>query len=246
MTVDYRTMLNSAAESKLSEFNSILIPGKMKILGVRMPVIRHIAQDIVKDDWGQILNLSPNCLEEEILKGVVIATAPIPIDERISASKGFIPTIDNWAVCDSFSCSWRFDKDESQKAWDFLSSYMDSEKEFEMRASVVSRMWLFKDEASCRHLLEDLSTHDNPGYYYRMGSAWAVATIFSEYPAITENLLRSNRLEPWTQNRAIQKIRESLKNSEEDKNRLLLMKRRTRTRFNYVIDSYLSDCPLHW
>lgn len=75
MTVDYRTMLNSAAESKLSEFNSKLIPGKKKILGVRMPIIRRIAQSIVKDNWNQIMNLSPDCLEEEILKGVVIATA---------------------------------------------------------------------------------------------------------------------------------------------------------------------------
>lgn len=226
MTVDYRTMLNSAAESRLSEFNSKLIPGKERILGVRMPVIRRIAMDVVKDDWKQILDLSPEYLEEEILKGIIIATAPIPVEERISASKDFIPTIDNWAVCDSFCCSWKFEKEESQRAWDFLSSYMESGREFDMRASVISRMWLFRDEIHCRQLMEDLVTHDNSGYYYRMGCAWAVSTIFSEYPHLAEDLLKSNRLEPWTHNMAIQKIRESLKTSKEDKARLQLMKRR--------------------
>ena len=211
MTVDYRSMLNSATESKLSVFNSKLIPGKKRILGVRMPVIRRIAQEIVKDDWSQILDLSPDCLEEEILKGVVIATAPISIDKRI---------------CDSFCCSWRFSRNESREAWDFLSSYMDSGQEFEMRVSVVSRMWLFRDKASRRQLLEDLATHDNPGYYFRMGSAWAIATVFSEYPEMAETLLASNRLEPWTHNKAIQKIDESLKTSKKDKARLRLLKRK--------------------
>ena len=224
MTVDYRTMLNSTAESKLSEFNSKLIPGKKKILGVRMPVIRRIAQNIVKDDWSQILDISPDYLEEEILKGVVIAIAPVSIDERISTSKEFIPTIDNWAVCDSFCYSWKFEKAESQRAWDFFSTYMESGLEFEMRTSVVSRMWHFKDETSCRYLLQDLATHDNPGYYYRMGSAWALATVFSEYPEMVEKLLESKLLEPWTHNKAIQKIGESLKTSKEDKIRLRLLK----------------------
>ena len=66
-----------------------------------MPIIRRIAQDIVKNDWEQILNPSPDCLEEEILKGVVIATAPISIDDWISASRRFIPTIDNWPYATS-------------------------------------------------------------------------------------------------------------------------------------------------
>ena len=229
MNVDYRGMLESAADSKLSEFNSRLIPGKEKILGVRMPLIRRIAKDVANDDWMQILDLSPEYLEEEVLKGIVIATAPASLDERISASKDFIPTIDNWAVCDSFCCSWKFEKEESQKAWEFLSSYMESGREFEMRTSVVSRMQLFRDETKCRQLLEDLATHDNPGYYYRMGSAWAITTVFSEYPELVEKLLTSNRLEPWTHNKAIQKIGESLKTSKEDRARLRLLKRRDQT-----------------
>ena len=95
-----------------------------------------------------------------------------------------------------------------------------------MRVSVVSRMWLFRDKASRRQLLEDLATHDNPGYYFRMGSAWAIATVFSEYPEMAETLLASNRLEPWTHNKEIQKIDESLKTSKKDKARLRLLKRK--------------------
>ena len=113
MTVDFRGMLRDASEPRLAEFNSKLTPGKDRIIGVRVPVIRDIARRVVGDDWRQILDGEPESFEEEMLRGVVIATAPVTADERIRLTEDFLHYVDNWATCDIFCNSWKFKKDES-------------------------------------------------------------------------------------------------------------------------------------
>lgn len=225
MTIDYVSMLAESRDEKYASFSSKLTPGKDRIIGVRIPRIREIAKLIVRDDWSQILGREPESHEEEILMGIVIATAPVGTEERISLTEGYLDRVDNWAACDIFCSSWKLTKKDSGIVWDYFSSLMDSGLEFRMRVSVIARMSLFKDEEHCRMLLEDLAAHDNPGYYYRMGSAWAVSMIYVRYPEMTEEFLRSGRLEPWTHNRSIQKIRESLRVSDADKARLAQLRR---------------------
>ena len=225
MTVDFRGMLRDAAEPELATFNSKLTPGKDGIIGVRVPVIRYIARKVVHDGWEQILDGEPESFEEEMLRGVVIATAPVTVEERISLTEDFLDYVDNWATCDIFCNSWRFTKGDSEAVWDYFSELMGSGEEYRMRVSVIARMSHFDDEGHSRMLLEDLATHDNPGYYYRMGAAWAVSVVYVHHPDMVEELLRSGRLEVWTHNKSIQKIRESRRVSKEDKERLNALRR---------------------
>lgn len=219
-------MLTESAEPKLAEFTAKLTPGKERIIGVRVPRIREIAKAVVRDDWTQVMDREPENLEEEMLRGVVIATAPVSTAERISLTEGFMHYIDNWATCDIFCGSWKFPKKDADVVWDYFSSLIDDGREYPMRVSVIARMSHFKDEDRSRMLLEDLATHDNPGYYYRMGAAWAVSMVYVRFPDMTEEILRSGRLETWTHNKSIQKIRESRRVSSEDKERLNALKRR--------------------
>ncbi len=225
MTLDFRGMLREAAEPGLAEFNSKLTPGKEGVIGVRVPTIRDIAGRIVRDDWRQVLDGEPESFEEEVLRGVVIATAPVSAVERIRLTEDFLRYVDNWATCDVFCSSWRFGKDESEEAWNYFSSLIDSDEEYKMRVSLVARMSHFKDERHCDLLLEDIATHDNPGYYYRMGAAWAVSVVYVHFPEMTEELIRSNRMEAWTHNKSIQKIRESRRVSKEKKDELNALRR---------------------
>lgn len=225
MTVDFRSMLRDAADPSLAAFNSKLTPGKGRITGVRVPVIRSIARTIVVDDWSQILDGEPESFEEEMLRGVVIATAPVTVEDRISLTEDFLYYVDNWATCDLFCNSWRFGKRDSETVWNYFSSLMDSGEEYRMRTSIVARMSHFEDRAHSQSLLDDLASHDNPGYYYRMGAAWAVSMIYVRHPDIAEDLLRSERLEIWTHNKSIQKIRESRRVSVEDKERIGALRR---------------------
>ena len=225
MTVDFRGMLRDAAEPELAEFNSKLTPGKDRIIGVRVPVIRDIARQVVGDDWRQVLDGEPESFEEEMLRGVVIATAPVSTAERIRLTEDFLDYVDNWATCDIFCNSWRFRKEESEEVWHYFSSLIDSSEEYRMRVSLIARMSLFKDGEHCRLLLEDIAAHDHPGYYYRMGAAWAVSMVYVNHPEMTEELIRSGRMEVWTHNKSIQKIRESRRVSKEKKEELRALRR---------------------
>ena len=225
MTVDFRGMLRDAAEPELAEFNSKLTPGKDRIIGVRVPVIRDIARQVVGDDWRQVLDGEPESFEEEMLRGVVIATAPVSAAERIRLTDDFLDYVDNWATCDIFCNSWRFRKEESEEVWHYFSSLIDSGEEYRMRVSLIARMSLFKDGEHCRLLLEDIAAHDHPGYYYRMGAAWAVSMVYVNHPEMTEELIRSGRMEVWTHNKSIQKIRESRRVSKEKKEELRALRR---------------------
>lgn len=224
--IDYRGMLDGAREERYAEFTRKLMPGKENVLGVRIPEIRRIAKLIVKEDWRTYLDDVPVSFEEEVLRGLVIATAKMDIEERIGLTEGFLGYIDNWATCDIFCSSWKFTKAESERAWGYFRDLIDSDDEFSMRVSVVMRMSHFIDDDHVDALLEDIAGHDNPGYYYRMGAAWAVSVCYVKYPERTMVLLESDRLEVWTHNKSIQKIRESLRVSAEEKELLKGLRRR--------------------
>jgi 3-methyladenine DNA glycosylase AlkD len=225
--IDYAARIRDLADPDNAAFVSKLTPGKEGILGARVPQIRALAKEVVADDWRAVLDNEPTNFEEEMLFALVIAMAKMPVEERIARTEAFLSRIDNWAVCDTFCSAWKAGKAESDAAWGFFSSLMGSGEEFPMRVSIIARMSLFKDADSTRMLLEDIMSHDNPGYYYRMGAAWAVSVCYVRFPEMTEDALRSGRLCDWTQNKAIQKIRESYRVSAEDKERLKALKRRS-------------------
>ena len=63
------------------------------------------------------------------------------------------------------------------------------------------------------------------GYYVKMAVAWAVSICYIHFPEKTQKLLKENSLDDWTHNKTIQKIRESLRISKEEKEMLKTWKR---------------------
>ena len=62
-------------------------------------------------------------------------------------------------------------------------------------------------------------------YYVQMAAAWLLSVCYVKFPERTERFLEKNDLDDFTQNKAIQKIRESYRVSKEDKERLNRLKR---------------------
>lgn len=55
-----------------------------------------------------------------------------------------------------------------------------------------------------------------------MGNAWLISECYIKYPDLTEPFLRCKSLDAWIQNKAIQKIKDSLRvSNNEKKNRIL-------------------------
>lgn len=61
-------------------------------------------------------------------------------------------------------------------------------------------------------------------YYVQMAVAWAVSVCYVKFPAETLPVLQERVLPPFTQNKSIQKIRESFRVGKADKEMLLQYK----------------------
>lgn len=213
----YGEEVRRLADPRLAGFNSGLIPGKGGILGVRIPDLRRLARRIAREDWRGFLEEVPGSHEEELLRGIVIGYAPVGTEERIALSDAYIPTIDNWAACDTFCASWRCPPGDEDLVWDYFSRLMDDGREYPMRVSLVARMSMFDDRGRMEALAEDIMSHDNRGYYYRMGAAWTASVVYTRFPDVAVGMLGSGRMEPWTRDRTIRKICESRRVTAEER-----------------------------
>ena len=97
--------LKELADKKYREFQMKLCPGVDNILGIRVPILRKYAKDLVKKySLEEVLySLDDKYYESIMLQGMVIGLDKNRnIEETLEYVKNFIPKIDNWAVCDTF------------------------------------------------------------------------------------------------------------------------------------------------
>ena len=66
--------------------------------------------------------------EEIMLQGLVIGAMKSDIETVLFQVEQFVPKIDNWSVCDSFSNSLKIAEKHRGEVWKFLIPYWHSEK----------------------------------------------------------------------------------------------------------------------
>lgn len=223
---DYQAVLeefSALADEKYKTFHEGLIPGASITYGVRVPELRRMARTIIKKDPKGFLDAAvPGSYEEILLTGIVIGGMKLPAEERLSLVEGFLPLIDNWAVCDIFCSSFKLKKPEEKAAvWAFLAPLFHDNREFFARFAVVMFLGHFAEEPFVDQGLAFLESMTQEAYYVRMAVAWAVSVCYIKFPERTLPLLRRRTLPVFTQNKAIQKIRESFRVTAEDKAMLL-------------------------
>ena len=79
--------LESLADPRYNEFNQSFLPhSDASSLGVRVPQLRAIGKEILKDDWRGFLDASRDCplFEMRMLHAIVLGGAPCSIEEKIS------------------------------------------------------------------------------------------------------------------------------------------------------------------
>lgn len=100
-----REHLLSLQDTKYQKFHSALCPGIDNIIGIRIPVLRKLANEILRDgDYPTYLQKAlyePFVYSEEAtLCGIILGLLKIDFTELLENLNIFVPRIDNWAVCD--------------------------------------------------------------------------------------------------------------------------------------------------
>ena len=226
---DYAARLSKLSElgdPKYKAFNESLIPGTSTAYGVRVPALRDMARSSVKSGPEEFLRVSRTASYEEImLRGMVIAGMKLPLSERLPLIEGFLPLIDNWAVCDTFCSSLKLRSTaEKQLMWRLIEPLFSDPREFYARFALVMFLGHFVEPDYIGPGLNRIEALTQEQYYVRMAAAWAVSVCYVKFPAETLTLLERQVLPKFTQNKSIQKIRESYRVSREDKDMLVQYK----------------------
>ena len=226
MNDEVRKKILELADPKYKEFHSGLCPNTENIIGVRIPVLRKYAKELAKDDFRSYLSsIADDYYEEIMIKGMIIGLAKMETEERLNYISEFVPKIDNWAICDTFCAGLKFTNKNKDVVWEFIKKYQNSRKEFELRFLIVMLLDYYITDKYIDEVIKILDKTKHDGYYVKMAIAWTISVLYVKYPKITMEYLKNNTLDDFTYNKALQKIIESYRVSEEDKNIMRKMKR---------------------
>ena len=221
-----REKIFSLADEKYKEFHSGLCPNTNNIVGVRVPILRNYAKELVKEGFEKNYNkIQTEYYEEIMLKGMMIGLEKMDIDTKLTYIKEFIPYIDNWAVCDIFVAGLKIK--EKEKFYNFIQKYLENNKtEFEIRFGLVSLLDYYIDKEHIQEIFKITDKIKRDEYYIEMAIAWLISICYIKFPKETEEYLNNNKLSDFAYNKSIQKIIESTRINQEEKNKLRKMKRK--------------------
>ena len=194
------------------------IPSERPLIGVRMPDIRKIVNNIDLECYTDILAVSPVTFEEVVVRGILICK--LSYEEMLKYFDSQISYIDNWAACDLFCSGLR--KVISKNRGEFLDSkiekLLNDSREFVVRVGLVILKCVYMDFDYLNLIfdrVEKLVLREE--YYIRMAIAWLLAECFIKFPEETFVYLKVSHLPKWTFNKTISKICDSYRVEDEAK-----------------------------
>jgi 3-methyladenine DNA glycosylase AlkD len=203
-----------------------------EVLGVRIPKLRKIAKQLVKDDCAkkyisELNNTKKNTyMEEIILEGLVIAYSKNDLTKKLEHLKKYIPKINNWMINDTVCSTIKLSNSEQEIMWNFIQPYLKSENQFEVRFAVTTMLVNFLTDEYVDNVIQELNKVKNNGYYAEMAIAWTLAEIGIKFNDKAMKYLKGkNNLAKFTYNKTLQKMRESFRLLPEQKEELKRMKK---------------------
>ena len=105
-------LLGLSDKGNYAAFTSALIPGCDNVIGVRQPVLKKYARQLVKDneDFRTLLTEPDIYHEETLLRGYVIGYGTAKeknFDKALQDLKDYVPLVNNWAVNDGFCIEFK-------------------------------------------------------------------------------------------------------------------------------------------
>lgn len=216
-TIDgIENLLREHADEKYREFHGGLTKTAYERVGVRVPVLRAIAKDIVRSgEWRQFLAVRPVRLyEHAMLVGVVSAIAEEPYEDKIARLEEFSSLVDDWAVCDVTCASLRCG---DERLFGDMARFAADSDAWLARMGLVVLLSVFADGEHTDGLREVIDGVRAQGYYVDMAVGWLIATAESRTEGAGLQLMKTARLSPEVKRIAASKMRDSFRVSEASK-----------------------------
>ena len=207
--------LFSMGEENYKEFICKLIPTieKEKIIGIRTPLLRKLAKELI--NYDSFLTSLPHTYYEENNLHAFLIERETDFDKCIEKLNAFLPYVDNWATCDGMKP--KVLKKEPQKLLTHIKKWISSEDVYTVRYGINLLMSFFLDDYFNEEYHRLVANIKSEEYYINMMRAWYFATALSKKYEETLPYIEKKTLDPWTHNKAIQKATESHRITKEQK-----------------------------
>lgn len=225
MLEEIRNKLLEMQDLEYRKFHTNLVNNVDNIIGIRVPILRNIAKELLKEDYLSYIKAPKEYYEEIMIEGILIGTCKLDIDEKLKLLDNFIPKINNWAINDSCSSSFKITKQDEEKVWNYLEKYLNSNKEYELR--FIMTMWMdhYLNDKYLDKVVTNLKQINSDLYYAKMAKAWLISFIYIKDKNKGLLCLNQSNIDTWTHNKALQKIIESKRITETEKIELRKLKK---------------------
>lgn len=221
---DFIKLLKSKQDKKYKEFHQKLTFTKYEVIGIRVPILRRIASEILKSDYHKFLSeVGSYYYEEVFIEGLVIAS--LKEDELFNYFDDYLKKIDNWAICDSFCASLKAVKKDPDKYFSNFEKLIMSNDEFVVRVALVIFLNYYVDKKYLNKIFDLIDKITLDKYYVNMASAWLLAELYIKYPNETEEYLKRTKVNNFVFNKTISKICDSYRVTKEMKIELKKLRR---------------------
>lgn len=225
---DYKEFIDYLFEIrdiKYRDFYSNLGVGN-NVIGIRTSILKSIAKDIAKGNYIGFLELLKQDYYEEItLYGLIVCNIK-EIEESINYLDIYKNKINNWSSCDLFCSGYKIVKKNKDYYWKYIDDNISSSNLWIRRMCFVFLISYYIEDKYLEDIFILCDKYNTSDYYVQMAIAWLISICYIKYPIQTLKYIENNKLDNFTHNKAIQKIRESYRVDSSDKDILNKLKRK--------------------
>ena len=176
-----RAQLFALQDKEYQVFHSRLMPTlpPETVIGVRVPLLRKLAKQLTDTPEAEVfLQDLPHFYYEENALHAFLLEPVRDYGTALAATERFLPYVDNWAVCDSFS-----PKVFAQHKPELLTAirrWLGSDQVYTVRYGIGMLMRYYLDDAFSPEYLAWAAAVHSEEYYVNMMRAWYFATALAK------------------------------------------------------------------
>lgn len=227
LCAEIRAELLSLADTDYRSFSLSLMPTveKNSVIGIRIPVLRKYAKQINNSmDRDRFMQDLPHAYFEENNLHAFLIEQIADYGECIRALDLFLPYVDNWATCDSMRP--RVFKSHKSELLADIRRWMRSKHPYTVRFGIEMLMIHFLGDGFKTEYADAVADIRSDEYYVNMMIAWYFATALATNYSDAIRYIEEDRLSDLVHNKAIQKVLESYRITDRQKEYLRKYRRR--------------------
>lgn len=166
--------LKEYQDIKYRAFQQKLIVSHYPLVGVRIPILRKLAKSINYEEY--VNNLKLNYYEDILLYGMILVKEKDE-SKRLELIEDYIKYIDCWSICDTFCSNLSFVKQDKDKYFAWILSYLKDNRVFYIRFGIVMLLKYYTEDKYLNEILKNIKNITNEDYYCKMAIAWLLCEL---------------------------------------------------------------------